>query len=75
MYAEEIRINALFIYAKEKEVKVLTHSEACEEHKNLIKEGWAHTTTMNPYLFINNLLLLNNEEIIKEINILKGVEE
>ncbi len=61
-------MNALFIYAKDGKilVKDLDQSHYC--HKAMLKDGWKHTATINPAIFIQNLHnQCNYEEMVKQI--------
>lgn len=45
----------IFIYAKGKEIKVLNSEESARLHAVLPIEGWVHTQTLNPCVFIQYL--------------------
>ncbi len=49
---QEIHITAVFVYAKDGKIKVLIFNEAAKRHDDLILEGWVHTNTLDPCLFI-----------------------
>lgn len=59
----------LFIYAKNKEIKALSKEETINKKELLKKHGWAHTATINPVMWIENLH--NN---IDKINLRAEVE-
>lgn len=42
----------VFIYAKDKKIKVLNFYESKILHAYLIKEGWKHTQTLDACLFL-----------------------
>lgn len=62
----------IFIYAKDGKIKVLSHGDALYGHSRLIGEGWTHTATVNPCLFLENL---HNEsqDIVGEVKELSKV--
>ena len=45
----------VFVYAKDKVIKVLDTEESIQLHKTLIKNGWKHTATLNACTFIEYL--------------------
>lgn len=58
-----------FIYAKNGIIKVINHDDAKELHVGLLRDGWKHTTTLDPCVFIR---YLHNdcENIRREIKLL-----
>ena len=46
---------AAFVYAKNKQIKVLTLEEADVKGKELMAFGWKHTATIDPCMFIEHL--------------------
>lgn len=54
-------IQTLYIYSKDfqKQWKVLNHENAKLQHEDLIKQGWFHDSTIDPIIYIENLL--NNQ--------------
>ena len=65
------QIDTLYIYTKPKHVtKVLTHNKAIWRHDKLIAEGWKHTATIDPQLWIKELLKLNESKQIEHIKTL-----
>lgn len=42
----------VFIYKKEKSIKVLDMSNQKEEHTKLINEGYTHTSTLNAMVWL-----------------------
>ena len=62
------QIDTLYIYTKPKHVtKVLTHKKAIWRHEKLIAEGWKQTATIDPQLWIKELLKLNETMQIEHI--------
>ena len=59
MEAKEIeklwRKNYIFVYKKDGVIKCLDLAENIEEYRKLIKDGWVHTSTIDPIVFIENL--------------------
>ncbi len=49
-------INPVFIFSKDKEVKVLNLEEAKLQETGLKENGWKHTGTIEPTLYIQALL-------------------
>jgi hypothetical protein len=45
----------VFVYAKEGKIKCLSLEEAKKQSKGLIEDGWVHTQTLDPCLFIQYL--------------------
>lgn len=45
----------IFIYAKEKEIKVLNNTDAIKQKDELILDGWKHTCTLDPCIWIGYL--------------------
>lgn len=45
----------LFVYAKEGTIKCLTHSEAVDQQRSLLADGWHHTATINAARWIEHL--------------------
>jgi uncharacterized protein YcaQ len=61
-------MNTLFIYAKDGEITVKDLDNSLWKHDDIIKQGWTHTATINPSLFIQYLHNeCNAEEMVKEI--------
>ena len=48
-------MNIVYVYAKNKKIKVLPHDPALKEHKRMLAEGWKHTMTINPCAWIESL--------------------
>lgn len=59
--------DTLFIYRKDREVKVLDYLEACDRNDDLIDDGWEHTASLNPQGFLEWLLQAPFEEQVKEL--------
>ena len=55
MNSEEYR-RTLFIYAKDGQVKCLSPEEAIRERRSLLRDGWTHTSTIDPARWIEALL-------------------
>ena len=53
-------MNTLFIYSKGKKGKVLDLEESKEQQAELSKDGWKHTTTVNPKIYIEHLVNLTD---------------
>jgi hypothetical protein len=47
--------NTIFIYAKDGKVKALNIEDAKAQAESLIKDGWKHTATINPCIWIEYL--------------------
>ena len=45
----------LYIYAKNKKIKVLNQRQSIEKHNSLIKIGWKHTETLDPCKYLEYL--------------------
>ena len=48
-------MNIVYVYAKDKKIKVLPHDTALKEHNKMLADGWKHTNTINPCAWIENL--------------------
>ena len=59
MEAKEIetlwRKNYIYVYRKNDIIKCLDLVESMKEEQKLIKDGWVHTSTIDPIVFIENL--------------------
>lgn len=57
----------IFVYAKEKEIKVLSFNDSKLCHYDLLKDGWIRTVTLDACSYIENL---HNEsvDLQEEIN-------
>ena len=53
-----------FVYFKGGEYMVLHYVQAARDHKELKDEGWEHVLTIEPILFIQNIM--NNENYLSE---------
>ena len=64
----------IFIYEKNKSIKVLTYLQSLKFHKELLREGWVHTSTINACLFIEYLHNdCSSEDLKQEVsNLSKG---
>ena len=62
----------IFIYAKDGKIRVLSHGDALYGHSQLISDGWKHTETINPCVYLEHL---HNqcEDIIKQVKQLSKV--
>lgn len=49
------RKNYIFVYKKDGVMKCLDLVNSMKEDKKLIKDGWVHTSTIDPIKFIENL--------------------
>lgn len=45
----------LFVYAKNGKIKVLSIGEAKRLQDDLLKDGWVHTQTLDPCVYIQHL--------------------
>ena len=45
----------VFIYGRDGKIKVLTHNEANESHKELIADGYIHSSTIDIRMFLEQL--------------------
>ena len=59
MEAKEIetlwRKNYIFVYKKDGVIRCLDLVDSMKEEQKLIKDGWVHTSTIDPIVFIENL--------------------
>ena len=59
MEAKEIEIMwrkyYIFVYKKDGVIKCLDLVDSIKKDKKLIKDGWVHTSTIDPIVFIENL--------------------
>ena len=49
------RKNYIFVYMKKKKIKCHDLVNSMKEHEKLISDGWKHTSTIDPIIFIENL--------------------
>lgn len=42
----------VFVYSKDFKIKVLSLENSQKEHDSLIEEGWVHTSTLVPCVFL-----------------------
>ena len=49
------RKNYIFVYRKNDIIKCLDLVNSMKDDKKLIKDGWKHTSTIDPIKFIENL--------------------
>ena len=49
------RKNYIFVYKKDGVIRCLDLVDSMKEDKKLIKDGWVHTSTIDPIVFIENL--------------------
>ena len=49
------RKNYIFVYRKNDIIKCLDLVSSMKEHEKLISDGWKHTSTIDPIIFIENL--------------------
>lgn len=56
MTASDVAANStLFVYAKEGTIQCLFLPEACSSEPQLLEDGWKHTATINPKVWIEKL--------------------
>ena len=59
MAAEEFeklwRKNYIFVYKKDGVIKCLDLVDSMNENKELIEDGWVHTSTIDPIVYLENL--------------------
>lgn len=48
----------VFVYSKDCKIKVLNLENSQKEHDSLIEQGWVHTSTLNPCVYLE--FLCNN---------------
>ena len=48
-------MKTLYVYVKGNKIKVLDHDTALKTHRDILVDGWKHTNTINPCLWIENL--------------------
>lgn len=63
----------VFIYSKlgKREIKALTNEQALNQHSDLIKQGWEHTSTIDACVWIANLYNNMSElDLSDEVNFL-----
>lgn len=63
-------MNVIFVYFKNNKIKILDMDCSKDEHIQMIEEGWKHTASLNPCIFIENLFnnSKNIESDIKELS-------
>ena len=49
------RKNYIFVYKKDGVIRCLDLADSMKEEQKLIKDGWVHTSTIDPIVFIENL--------------------
>lgn len=49
------RKNYIFVYKKDGVIRCLDLVDSMKEKQKLIKDGWVHTSTIDPIVFIENL--------------------
>ena len=49
------RKNYIFVYKKDGVIRCLDLVDSMKEDKKLIKDGWVHTSTIDPIVFIEYL--------------------
>jgi len=60
--------STVFIYAKDGKIKVIGLQNARKASDELKKEGWTHTATLDPCMFLEYLVnKANDADILKEI--------
>jgi len=59
--------DAVFIYKKDKEVKVLDIEKSKLKHENLIKDGFKHIVTLKASAWLNMILNLEISDVEYEI--------
>ena len=57
-------MNIVYVYSKNKKIKVLPHDTALKNHNKILSDGWKHTATIDPCLWIENLY--NNTDDVYE---------
>ena len=59
MEAEEFeklwRKNYIFVYKKDGVIRCLDLVDSMNENKELIEDGWVHTSTIDPIVYLENL--------------------
>ena len=59
MEAKEIetlwRKNYIFVYKKDGVIRCLDLVDSRKENKELIEDGWVHTSTIDPIVYLENL--------------------
>lgn len=64
--------SVVFVYAKNKEIKVLDLDKSKELGEELVADGWVHTHTLEAAVFLNYLYKLSDEDVLDEIRGLSG---
>lgn len=64
--------SAVFVYHKAGELKVLDTDDARKQHDKMMDNGWVHTATLNPCVFIENLFTLSDSEIVNNVKSLEN---
>lgn len=65
--------NIVFVYHKDGKIKVLDLHTSYLEDKNMLSDGWQHTSTLNACMFIEYLFnQCEDVDIISEIRDLKS---
>ena len=63
----------LFVYVKEGQTIVLNTKQARYEEKRLLSKGYIHTSTISAQVWIENLIELTDDEIIREVKELSKI--
>jgi hypothetical protein len=58
----------VFVYSKNDKIRALSLSEAQEQRDFLLKDGYKHTATIDPCLWIENLVNGDGDDAKKELN-------
>lgn len=65
-------MNLIFVYAKNGKIKALSLYFAQKDDTKLKEDGWVHTATIDPVLWLNKLCN-DCDDVLKEIGELKGL--
>ena len=66
-------MNLIFVYAKNGKIKALSLYFAQKDDTKLREDGWVHTATIDPILWLNKLCN-DCDNVLKEISELKGLK-
>jgi hypothetical protein len=64
-------MDIIFVYHKEGKIRCLNLKQARLENDTLINDGWVHTETLNPCVWIENIFN-NPETTLVEVKSLSG---
>lgn len=63
--------HAVFVYTKGTKSKVLPIEESMMHHKELVEDGWKHTSSLDPAGYIESLLNSPLYEVVESLKTTK----